>query len=251
MQALTQDNIRLAASIILLRSGSAGPEVFMMQRPGGVDFPDLHVFPGGKVDQQDFLPDFVDGCDEASANARLGVSGGGLRYWVAAIRECFEEVGVLLARREDEGLKLVDDNEVARFDCYRQQLIRGELSMESLCRREGLQLAADGMQYFSHWLTPESAPRRFDTRFFIAQMPAEQETAAHAWETADAEWVTPAAALAAADAGRWQMISPTLVTLACLARYSGVAEIRAAVSREEHIGELTQALRHQGMQPLR
>ncbi len=251
MQALTQDNIRLAASIILLRSGSAGPEVFMMQRPGGVDFPDLHVFPGGKVDQQDFLPEFVDGCDEADANIQLGVDGGGLRYWVAAIRECFEEAGVLLARRADEDLDLLDDAEAERFDNYRQQLINGELSMESLCRQERLQLAADGMQYFSHWLTPQSAPRRFDTRFFIALMPAGQETAAHVWETADAEWITPAAALAEWQAGRWQMISPTLVTLTSLAGYDGITEICAAVSREEHIGELTQELNEQGMQPLR
>ncbi|MCZ6459185.1 MAG: NUDIX hydrolase [Gammaproteobacteria bacterium] len=251
MQALIRDNIRLAASIILLRSSSAGPEVFMMQRPGGVDFPDLHVFPGGKVDQQDFLPEFVDGCDEASANAQLGVSGGGLRYWVAAIRECFEEAGVLLARRVDKTLELLDESEVSRFNDYRQQLIHGELSMETLCRQEGLQLAADAMQYFSHWLTPESAPRRFDTRFFIAVMPAGQETAAHAWETADSQWVTPAAALAEGHAGRWQMISPTLVTLSSLAGYAGVSEIRTAVAREEHIGELTLELSSQGMQPLR
>lgn len=251
MQPLTRKNIRLAASIVLLRQGSSGPEVFMMQRPRGVDFPDLHVFPGGKVDEQDFLPDFVMGCDEVSANAQLGVDGGGLRYWVAAIRECFEEAGVLLAQRNGGVLKLENSSEVARFDDYRQQLIRGELSMEAFCRKEKLLLAADEVEYFSHWLTPESAPRRFDTRFFIAEMPAEQETAAHAWETADAEWVTPSAALKASEAGYWQMISPTITTLTSLVGYAQIADILEAVRSGCHIGPLTDELRFQGMQPLR
>jgi 8-oxo-dGTP pyrophosphatase MutT (NUDIX family) len=223
----------------------------MMQRPRGVDFPDLHVFPGGKVDAQDFLPEFVVGCDEASANAQLGVSGGGLRYWVAVIRECFEEAGVLLARRDGEVITLENSGEVAHFDGYRQQLIGGQLSMEAFCRRENLLLAADKVEYFSHWLTPATAPRRFDTRFFIAQMPAGQETAAHAWETADAEWVKPSAALKAVAEGRWQMISPTITTLTSLLDYSQIAEILQAVRQGVHIGALTDELIFQGMQPLR
>lgn len=251
MQPLTRGNVRLAATIVLLREASGGPEVFMMQRPGGVDFPDLHVFPGGKLDEGDFVPELVHGLEPAAADAALGVEAGGLRFWVAAIRECFEECGVLLAYRHGALLQWADEGEVQRFDGYRQQLIDGSITMLEVCRREGLTLAADRVSYFSHWLTPEVAPRRFDTRFFVAAMPRDQETIAHHWETADDEWVRPADALAACESGRWQMISPTLTTLRSLADFPDVASALRAVVREAHLPELTDDLRQQGMQPLR
>jgi 8-oxo-dGTP pyrophosphatase MutT (NUDIX family) len=251
MQPLQRRNIRLAATVLLLQDTPEGPEVFMMKRPGGGDFPDLHVFPGGKVDQQDLLEDQVSGCTEVRANELLGLKAGSLRYWVTAIRECFEEAGVLLARRDGRFLELQDQAEAARFDGYRHALIDGEMTMADLCNRESLVLAADCLLYFSHWLTPEMAPRRFDTRFFVARMPAEQETAAHAWETADDHWILPRLALEAAEAGRWRMISPTLTTLSSIADYGSVEEIFTAVAAETHLGELTDELHRQGMQSLR
>ena len=251
MQPLERQNIRLAATVVLMRDVEAGVEVFMMQRPGGVDFPDLHVFPGGKVDEQDLLEDQVSGCPEATANRLLGLAAGGLRYWVTAIRECFEECGVLLARREGNFLELHDAKEVARFDGYRQALIDGQMTMVDLCDRESLVLAADCLLYHSHWLTPKMAPRRFDTRFFIARMPIMQDTAAHAWETAGEHWVSPEDALTEAASGRWQMISPTTITLTSLAQYDSVEAAFAAVAAETHLPTLTDELSHQGMQPLR
>ena len=251
MQPLQRQNIRLAATVVLMRDTADGPEVFMMQRPGGVDFPDLHVFPGGKVDEQDLLEDWVSGCSEGEANRLLGLPAGGLRYWVTAIRECFEECGVLLARREGRFLELHEPGEVLRFDGYRQLLIDGEMSMADLCEQEDLVLAADCLLYFSHWLTPDSVPRRFDTRFFVARMPGKQDTAAHAWETAGEHWVAPAAALQEAKAGNWQMISPTTVTLTSLIGFSSVADAFAAVAAETHLPELTDDLHRQGMQSLR
>jgi 8-oxo-dGTP pyrophosphatase MutT (NUDIX family) len=225
--------------------------VFMMQRPGGVDFPDLHVFPGGKVDAGDFVPDLLHGLDADTADRLLGVEAGGLRYWVAAIRECFEECGVLLAYRDGALIRWRDEGEIARFNGYRQQLIDGTVSMVEVCQRERLRLAADRVRYFSHWVTPPQAPRRFDTRFFIAAMPDDQETIAHHWETADDEWVCPRDALAAWDDGHWQMISPTLTTLGCIAGFPDVATLLDSVTREAHVEELTDELRLQGMHPLR
>jgi 8-oxo-dGTP pyrophosphatase MutT (NUDIX family) len=251
MQPLTLGNVRLAATILLVRDTAAGPEVFMMQRPGGVDFPDLHVFPGGKVDEGDFVPELLDGLTDAEANAQLGVNAGGLRYWVAAIRECFEECGVLLANRDGELIRWRDEGEAARFDEYRQRLIEGEISMAGLCRQEGLRLAADRVRYFSHWITPEQAPRRFDTRFFIAAMPTNQKTLAHHWETADDEWVRPLDALRAHADGRWQMISPTLTTLESIADFTSSHAMLEAVAAERHLRELTDELRRQGMHSLR
>ena len=250
MQPLKQGNIRLAATIVLARDAPRGPEVFMMKRPGGGDFPDLHVFPGGKLDERDLAPELLAGLDEATADSLLGVNGG-LRYWVAAIRECFEECGVLLAYRDGALLRWAHEGEVARFNEYREQLIRGEISMLEVCRLERLQLAADRVWYFSHWITPEPVPRRFDTRFFIAAMPADQQTIAHHRETADDEWVRPQDALDACAAGRWQMISPTLTTLASMASFTDVARMLDAVRAETHIGELTAELQRQGMHSLR
>lgn len=250
MQPLQRGNIRLAATIVLVRESDGGPEVFMMQRPGGVDFPDLHVFPGGKVDEGDFASELIGGLPEAAADRLLGVPGG-LRYWAAAIRECFEECGVLLAYRNGALIRWRDEAEVARFNDYRQQLIDGAVTMLDVCRREALQLAADRVFYFSHWITPEQAPRRFDTRFFIAAMPENQETIAHAWETADDEWVRPRDALAAWEAGRWQMISPTLSTLKSIAGFSDVPSILDAVVAEAHLETLTDEMRRQGMHDLR
>ncbi|MCZ6620122.1 MAG: NUDIX hydrolase [Gammaproteobacteria bacterium] len=251
MQPLVKDNIRLAATVLLMRDGERGPEVFMVQRPRTGDFPDLHVFPGGKVDEQDFLAEHATGLDDGEASRRMGVAAGGLRYWVAAIRECFEECGVLLASREGEPVVLEGSAEERRFDRYRHALINRELSMETFCRAENLELACDRLAYFSHWLTPEASPRRFDTRFFITRMPHGQATLAHVWETADDVWVAPRDALGEYEAGRWQMISPTLTTLASIATYETVAAMLEDVAREGHLTELTIELRTQGMMPLR
>lgn len=251
MEPLKRGNIRLAATIVLVRDTPRGPEVFMMKRPGGGDFPDLHVFPGGKVDETDLAPELLHGLDEATADRLLGVEAGGQRYWVAAIRECFEECGVLLACRGGRLLRWADEGEVARFNGYRQRLIDGEISLLEICRREGLRLAAGRVHYFSHWITPEQAPRRFDTRFFVAAMPDAQETIAHQWELADDEWVRPHDALAAASDGRWRMISPTMTTLASIAGFADVESLLEAVAAEAHVEELTPELRRHGMHPLR
>lgn len=251
MEPLKQGNIRRAASLLLVRESACGPEVFMMKRPGGVDFPDLHVFPGGKLDEHDFVPALLEGVEDARANRALGVEGGGLRYWVAAIRECFEECGVLLAYRGGELISWRDAEEMQRFERYRQQLIDGALDLDALCRAEGLRLAGDRVQYFSHWITPPSVPRRFDTRFFITAMPADQQTLAHHWETAGDEWVRPRDALEAHEAGHWRMIAPTLITLQSIVEFSDVPSMLAAVAAEAHLVPLSADLQGQGMHSLR
>lgn len=251
MQPLSSGNVRLAATVVLLRDGRDGPEVFMTKRPGGAVFPDLHVFPGGKVDEADFAPEALQGLEADHADRLLGLAAGALRYWVAAIRECFEECGVLLAYRDGALVRWRDRAEMERFHDYRQGLIDGALSMTELCRREGLRLAADRVFYFSHWITPEVAPRRFDTRFFVAAMPEAQQTVAHQDEIVDDVWIRPADALAAHAAGDWQMIAPTLTTLACIAGYGSTESLLAAVRAETHLGGVTESLRQQGMHELR
>ena len=221
----------------------------MVQRPGRGVFPNLHVFPGGKVeDADDGLSHLCHGLDDARASAALGIDRGGLRYWVTAIRECFEECGVLLAYRDGALFASRDQSEAVRFDGYRAALAAGKLGLAELARREELRLATDRVRYFSHWITPASAPARFDTRFFVAAMPPGQRTAHHRGETVSGSWVTPAEALARHAAQRWQMIHPTLTTLGIAARYATVDELMRAVAASSHIGEVSDELSRQGMQ---
>ena len=252
MEALQRGNIRLAATVVLTRQGAEGIEVFMIQRPGRGDFPNLHVFPGGKVDAVDYLPELCVGLNDATANRALGVEAGGLRYWVAAIRECFEECGVLFARANGRPAINGDDKAAQRrFAEYRDQLNDGKLDLAALCIQEDLRLACDEILYFSHWLTPESAPRRFDTRFFIASMPTRQTTLAHETETQNSCWIGPAQAMRRMDAGEWQMISPTITTLRMIEPYADCESLRAAVRAERHLPELTPDLLWEGMRELR
>lgn len=221
----------------------------MVQRPGRGIFPNLHVFPGGKVDPaDDGLSDLCEGLDDANASAQLGVNGSGLRYWVTAIRECFEECGVLLAYRNDRPFAVSGDDERARFDRHRHTLAAGDDTLAALARREGLRLATDRVHYFSHWITPPTAPARFDTRFFVAAMPDGQRAVGHSGETVAGAWVRPCEALANFDAGRWQMIHPTLTTLRTASRFDTVRDLLAAVAARRHLGEVTETLHEQGMQ---
>ena len=246
MQPIAQGNIRLAATVVLLRpqaQGATGYEIYMVERPGSTVFPDLHVFPGGKVDEADFVPQHCSGLTVAEAEQAMGVPGA-LRYWVAAIRECFEECGVLLATQVAGGGVAEQQAELAH---YRQRCIDGEVSIGELCNAEGLQLDCAKVHYFSHWLTPEVAPKRFDTRFFIAELPARQLTQAHDYEVVAGVWVTPEQALANAAQGRWQMISPTIITLESLARYPTIPKLLEAVAGQVHLPTLTEQLRAEGM----
>lgn len=245
------DPFRKAATVLLIRDGESGVQVYMVQRPGrGVDFPDLHVFPGGKVDSADADVTPV-GLPHAQANRLLGVERDGTAYWVAAIRECFEEAGVLLACPEDRPGELVSSTLSESLSSYRQALIGGELTMAEFCAREKLRPALDRLLYFSHWITPSGPPRRYDTRFFVTAMPHAQSTDRHTWETASSTWIEPRAALNRYDAGDWLMIMPTLTTLRSIKDYGSVAELSDAVRAESHLPTLTEQLRQEGMQDLR
>ncbi|MEP2989499.1 MAG: NUDIX hydrolase [Parasphingorhabdus sp.] len=250
MQALVKGNIRLAATVMLIRDGAQGLEVFMVQRPGKGDFPDLHVFPGGKVDADDFSPEICFGLGDSEASERLGVASGGLRYWIAVARECFEECGVLLAREEGAAVSF-DEDTAKRFHHHRERLLANKTSFSDICRTEHLQVDCERLAYFSHWITPNQIPRRFDTRFFIATMPANQLTHAYTFETVDDEWIQPSHALANKEEGLWQMIDPTLRSLETLSKYRCVKEALRDIQQSRHLMPLTDSLSRQGMQSLR
>jgi 8-oxo-dGTP pyrophosphatase MutT (NUDIX family) len=222
---------------MLLRDGGAGIEVFMLQRTHSAAFArSQYVFPGGRVDDADHGDDFepvCDGLDDAAASARLGLAQGGLAWYVAAIRECFEEAGVLLARRGDSDAPVgFEDPDVAeRFNDARHRIHAGDGSLVELCVAEDLLLLPSRLQFVAHWLTPVGEARRFDTRFFVAEAPPSQDPLHDDAETIASTWVRPADALARREARELQMFPPTVASLRMLAEHTTVAEaMRAAAS---------------------
>ncbi len=223
---------RPAATLILLRDGTDGPEIFMLKRsPSAAFVANAYVFPGGGLDAADHKAlDRVSGLSEAEANRRLGVNAGGLAYWVAAIRECFEEAGILLAT--DESGAPLDPDRTTALNVHREAVNAGSLQFGELLARERLTIAADSIAYYSHWITAPGRPRRFSARFFVARAPHGQHGSHDDSETVASEWVRPAVALERCAKGEIELVHPTRVSLTELAAFdSSQAAFTFASSR--------------------
>jgi 8-oxo-dGTP pyrophosphatase MutT (NUDIX family) len=224
---------------MLLRDTPAGPEVFMLRRTlKAVFVGGFYVFPGGAVDDADRAHDVEERClglTDADASDQLRLPSGGLAFWVAAVRECFEEAGVLLAVGPDGAV--VDFGEPsteARFETHRRAVHRGERRLLEICEEEDLHLDVGRIEYVSHWITPEGEPRRFDTRFFVARAPLGQEPLHDDHETIASLWVRPADALERQRAGELQMITPTLTNLEYLTPFASADEALADAATIRH-----------------
>ncbi|OFZ91104.1 MAG: hypothetical protein A2V78_07040 [Betaproteobacteria bacterium RBG_16_64_18] len=221
---------RPAATLILARETAAGIEVFLLRRTHLAQFAGgAYVFPGGALDTSDEDPRWAAHCvgmDDAVASRLLELEHGGLAYWVAAIRECFEEAGLLLARDCSGELLALDDPDTARaYAGLRLQLIAGSLSFAELCSERKLLLALDHVAYFSHWITGQGRPRRFDARFFVAVAPPRQTPSHDRGETVDHVWIRPADALEGHRRGELELLFPTIKTLEALARFADTAAV--------------------------
>lgn len=226
---------------MLVRDGTGGIEVFMVQRPSRGAFPGLHVFTGGKVDASD-----------AQLLARLNWTGlvaeeaqktlntpMAMHYYLAALRECYEEAGVLIAS-DDSGLLGAALTEQLHAQRTRE--------FGGLCEELSVRLEFGELHYFSHWITPQAAPRRFDTRFFVARSPDGQQAVHAEGETVGGEWIAPAQALERGDQGAWMLIMPTIVTLQSLAKYDSTQQLLGAIQNGEHLPTYTDELAREGMQ---
>ena len=230
--------LRPAATVMLIRDIDAGSiDVFMLQRTHSAAFArGMYVFPGGRVDDVDSAQDLEDLCDgmtDVEASALLHLPSGGLSYWVAAIRECFEEAGVLLARNIESGevVRFDSADVAARYAIARQQIYDGTLTLVELCRRENLHMITDSIHYVSHWITPIGESRRFDTRFFVACAPPAQQPLHDDGETIASLWVEPNDALARNRRNELAMIQPTISNLEFLAPYSSTSEVLLAATK--------------------
>ena len=226
---------RPAATIVVVRDGAEGIEVLLSRRAERGDHNSgAWVFPGGIVEKNDALANAaVAGLDDAEASRRLGLANGGLDYYVAAIRECFEESGLLFARADAPELVDLDGSDAVRLAPWRGALHRGEKGIAEFCAAEGLQLAADRLVYLSHWLTPLGRAKRFDTRFFIAAVPAAQTAAHDGAELLEQMWIAPKEALA--RKASLKLLTPTQKTLDTIGRFANVAEAMAWASAPRQV----------------
>lgn len=206
-----------AATILIARDGACGLEVFMVKRHYQIDFmAGALVFPGGKVhagDRDPALSEHLDGIGPLSEDE--------LALRTAAIREAFEESGILYAReRGKDGF--VGAAHLMQLDRYRNPLEKGEMTLAEILRTENLRLACDCLVPFAHWITPVNMPKRFDTHFFIAAAPEGHAGAHDGRESVDSVWINPDVAIA--DRKKWNLVFPTKLNLMKLAPYKSVAE---------------------------
>lgn len=212
-----------SATLLLLRDGTAGIEVFMVKRHHQIDFASgALVFPGGKVDPHDLDPAVRSHCDGAQGmdDYRLSIA-------ACAIREGFEESGILLARSKGSAA-LLDAASATALAHWRPQLNASEKGLAEFLENERLSLAVDALVPFAHWITPAFMPKRFDTHFYLAETPQGQLGRHDGSESVDSVWVNPNDAI---SDKRWTIIFPTKMNLIKLGQSATVAEALATARR--------------------
>ena len=225
------------------RTGGSGIEVFMLERVLKADFVGgAFVFPGGILDPQDIDPDvygLTDGPDvDQAAKLMDAEASKGLGFYLCAIRETFEESGALLAR-DARGALVPDAHQEQRTEIH-----SGRLSLAAFAQRNGLRFAADLLKPWARWITPSAAPKRYDTRFFVAEFPDVAQALLHdEIESTSSRWISPAEALRQHKEGTFTVIFPTRVTLTQLSRF---ASVEALMRQERDLSPVSPEIIQQG-----
>lgn len=222
--ATEQGDLPLPSStVLLLRDGDDGMEVFMVKRHHEIDFAaGALVFPGGKTDPADGDPALIPLCRGGG-----GMAPDALAFRVSAIREVFEESGILLAREKDSDAIVGADRAAELGKVYRKALEKGEITMTRFAQREVLELAVDALVHFAHWVTPKVMKKRFTTHFFLATAPQGQAGVHDGHESVDSLWLTPRQAIEDRAAGRRTIVFPTIMNLERLGRDTRTADALA------------------------
>jgi 8-oxo-dGTP pyrophosphatase MutT (NUDIX family) len=242
--------LRPASTVVVLRDTVDGPEVFMVRRHHGNEFmAGAYVFPGGRVDRGDrdvVSAAWCDGFGDLSARMPGMSLSEAEAFLVAAARELFEEAGVLVAR--DAGgrfVSLTGDNAEMHVETLRHAVHSGARAFPDVVREAGLRLALDALVPFAHWVTPPLDIRRFDTRFFLAPMPAGQRPAHDEKETTESMWIRPTDAIGRCERGDIVLPPPTWTSLRELEPFTSVAAAlawaagRRVVGREPKVTEIS------------
>jgi 8-oxo-dGTP pyrophosphatase MutT (NUDIX family) len=244
-------NPRPAATVVVLRDSPAGPQVFMVRRHEGTAFMGgAYVFPGGRVEAADrdvADPSWCDGVAVAAAQLGSLPVVDAVAFHVAALRELFEEAGILLAR-EAAGAFVSDVN--PRFTQYRADVHTGARSMRDVIDREHVRLALDALVPLAHWVTPPIDVRQFDTRFFITRVPPHQTPAHDETETTHSTWLAPADALSQALGDEIVLPLPTWTTLRELEPFQTVDDALAWARRRPIARRMPQLVERDGQRML-
>jgi 8-oxo-dGTP pyrophosphatase MutT (NUDIX family) len=223
---------RPAATVVLVRDAGDRLEALLLRRTRKSAFvPGAYVFPGGRVDPDDAHADVIarlDGLTPDQAGSRLAVEGQqAIGYYLAAVREAFEETGLLIGRsRSGESPTPAARSETV--ESLRRRLLEGRISFAEVLEEMECRIAGDRIEYIAHWITPVQEPRRYDTRFFLAAVAGPAEPVLDEREMTDSRWITPAEALNLHGRGQLPMVFPTIKTLEALAPYSNAAAAAAA-----------------------
>ncbi|MEB3196508.1 MAG: NUDIX hydrolase [Candidatus Sericytochromatia bacterium] len=233
--------IRASATVLLLRDGAAGLEVYMVRRVLRSDFMGgAYVFPGGAVDPEDGEPAMCDrlhGRDASSWAIRLNLPADQAgAHVVAAVRETFEEAGILLSRQARADApppgETSDARSRTRWQAHRRALLARQTSWREVVVAEDWRFDANALAYFAHWITPVGVPKRFSTRFFVALAPSDQVPLTDDQEVEAGVWITPQAAIAAREAGTMTIVLPTHRALQALSAFdTAEAVLRAYADR--------------------
>jgi 8-oxo-dGTP pyrophosphatase MutT (NUDIX family) len=243
-------NARPAATVVVLRDGPAGPEVFMVRRHEDTAFMGgAHVFPGGRVDVVDGEADesWCDGVAHATTQLDGLEKSQAVAYHVAAARELFEEAGVLLARHPDRDfVSLAGEADHERLKQDRARVHQARTTLRAVIEREHLRLALDALVLFAHWVTPPVDTRQFDTRFFMTRVPPHQTPAHDDTETTHSLWARPTDAIAQSIKGEIVLPPPTWSTLRELEPFESVKDALAWARRRTVVRRMPKAIEQDG-----
>ena len=224
-------NPKPSSTILLVRDNPYGGniEVLLMQRRHSITFGGAYTFPGGKTEKADCAPNLINisnGPSDPIASRTLKLSQGGLSYFIASIRECFEETGIFLAvKNYENSYKFVDHRDIATLSAYRSKLNDGKISLETICVEQNIILATNRLIYVSHWITPQSEKKRYSTRFFLAPMPSGQIALPDGLEAVRTLWIEPERALQKHECGELKMFIPTIVNLKQISGFTSIQQL--------------------------
>lgn len=240
--------VRPASTILLLRDGADGMEVFMVVRHHQIDFASgALVFPGGSVDADDHEI----AKDPALHGDANGLDAPGLAFRIGAVRETFEECGILLARDATSRRPVTAARASDVETRHRQALNKGERKFSEILRTENLVPALDALVPFAHWITPVGMPKRFDTHFYLAVAPADQLGAHDGTESVDSVWVGPNAAVEGARTGKFKLVFATERNLIKLGRQNTTAATLDAARKERVVTVLPEIIRGESSRQLK
>jgi 8-oxo-dGTP pyrophosphatase MutT (NUDIX family) len=233
---------RLAATTILVRARGDQPEILLLKRGEHARFmPNAYVFAGGALDLGDESAEvygLCQGLDDERASELLALPANGLRFFVAAVREAFEECGLLLAYDDRGDIADLSSWDETRLRETRLKIAAGRQSLAELCRAQGWRLAVDKLAFFSHWITPPGSVR-FDTRFFLCSVPSRQIACLAGSEMSQLVWRTAAEALTEHAGKKLLLMYPTRAILEEIAALRSIEELFDYAGRPRTISPIT------------